>query len=1024
MNRKIRFVRFCILLLLLTTLSLARGATIRTLYSFPGGPANPYGGLALGNDGNFYGTTTGGGNYGNNGTVFRVATNGTVSILASFAKTNGANAYAELFQGSDGCFYGTTQNGGTNDIIYNGHGTVFKVTTNGVLTSLYSFVDGGYGGPLQGDLIQGDDGNFYGTRFDGGTNGYGSVFMLTTNWTLTTLASFSNTNGADPYGRLVQGSDGNFYGTTVGGGDSGYGTVFEVTTNGVLTTLVSFENTNGANPYGGLIQGSDGNFYGTTLAGGDSGYGTVFEVTTNGVLATLASFENTNGASPYAGLIQGGDGNFYGTTSAGGIYSYENVWGAWVNGYGSVFMVTTNGTLTTLASFTSTEGANPYGRLVQGGDGNFYGTTQNGGSDGVGTVFMMTTNGTLTILASLAANPHGANPYGTLVQGNDGNFYGTTANGGQSGDGTVFQLTTNGTLMTLASFAGPNGANPESAMVQGSDSNFYGTTVNGGSNSQGTVFLITTNGTLTTLASFAGTNGANPYAEPIQANDGNFYGTTANGGSGGYGTAYMLTTDGTLTTLVSFANTNGANPYGRLLQGSDGNFYGTTVNGGTNGGGGTVFMVTTNGTLTVLVSFFEAFASGTTISIYPNGGSPFDGLIQTSDGNLHGTTYNGTDGGYCSFGTVFNVTTNGALTTLYRFGSSNTWNCFSLDGEQPYGGLIQGIDGNFYGATYAGGPAYNPPVYSPYGTVFKVATNGVLTTVYAFADGNDGANPRGSVIQGSDGNLYGTTENAGYGFGTVFQIILPPTILLQPTNETIPEGGNVTLTVGASGFGPVTYQWRKNNANIGGATNASLSLSNVTFTSLGNYSVAVSNAGGTVNSSTATLFLGCPTFTISPGNLPPAMLGRPYSQTNTASGGVAPYTFRVVSGSLPPGFTYSTNGVLSGTSSRSGTYNFAVRTGDSDGCAGTNHFTLSVNNYLLLLNPYVDSNGWFHAQVNVPAGSNFVIVASSNLALPLSNWLALTTNNAPGGVFDFSDTNSTGFTNGWPQQFYRAVPPL
>jgi|ERR1039458_8279362 uncharacterized repeat protein (TIGR03803 family) len=184
----------------------------------------------------------------------------------------------------------------------------------------------------------------------------------------TTLHSFQvATNGANPEAGLVQGSDGNFYGTTSAGGAYGYGTVFEITTNGALAILHSFTNgTDGVGPVAGLVQGKDGNFYGTTSAGGVDGDGTVFEITASGVLTGLHSFTGgEDGSQPMAGLVQGSDGNFYGTTSAGDAY-----------GYGNVFKLTTNGALTTLHSFTNgTDGASPVAGLVQDSNGNFYGTT-------------------------------------------------------------------------------------------------------------------------------------------------------------------------------------------------------------------------------------------------------------------------------------------------------------------------------------------------------------------------------------------------------------------------------------------------------------------------------------------------------------------------------------------------------------------------------------------------------------------------------------------------------------------------
>jgi uncharacterized repeat protein (TIGR03803 family) len=355
--------------------------------------------------------------------------------------------------------------------------------------------------------------------------------------TLTTLVSFNATNGANPGAGLVQGKDGNFYGTTVVGGANGYGSLFQLTLSGTLATLISFDRTNnGANPGAALVQGSDDAFYGTTEAGGTNanGDGTIFKVTTNGTLTTLVSFNGTDGSRPHASLVQGQDGKFYGTTEIGGT-----------NQVGTAFQMLTNGTLTSLVSFDN-NGSSPYSpsaSLLQAADGNFYGAARLGGTNGHGAMFRLATNGALTTLYSFTGGSDGANPYAGLTQGADGSFYGTAANGGTNGYGTVFKMTTNGTLTPLASFGGTNGAYPQAALLLASDGNFYGTTKNGGAytnqSGYGTVFKLTTNGTLTTLASFNGTNGAHPLGL-VQTLDGSFYGTTADGGTNGYGTVFRL----------------------------------------------------------------------------------------------------------------------------------------------------------------------------------------------------------------------------------------------------------------------------------------------------------------------------------------------------------------------------------------------------------------------------------------------------------------------------------------------------
>jgi uncharacterized repeat protein (TIGR03803 family) len=360
--------------------------------------------------------------------------------------------------------------------------------------------------------------------------------------TVTTLHSFNGTDGLLPDAALVQGTDGNFYGTTAAGGAHHQGTVFKIDSAGNLTTLHSFSGfpLDGAAPTAGLVQGADGNFYGTTASGGMFFQGTVFRMTPAGMLLVMHSFNGFmgEGAIPAAGLVQGSDANFYGTTVSGGAH-YK----------GTVFKITSLGALTTLHSFgdVSGDGVKPTAGLVQGTDGNFYGTTASGGTHYQGTAFQITPAGAVSVLHSFSASTtEGAVPVAGLVQGSDGNFYGTTAIGGMHYQGTVFNVDSMGNFTTLHSLTGyPNeGAGPVAGLMQGSDGNFYGTTAAGGIHYQGTAFKITPTGNLTTLHSFSGSpsEGAGPVAGLVQGSDGNFYGTTALGGTHGVGTVFSLST--------------------------------------------------------------------------------------------------------------------------------------------------------------------------------------------------------------------------------------------------------------------------------------------------------------------------------------------------------------------------------------------------------------------------------------------------------------------------------------------------
>jgi uncharacterized repeat protein (TIGR03803 family) len=361
----------------------------------------------------------------------------TFTTLQSFDLTDGAAPEAGLVEGLNGSLYGTTQQGGVNSA-----GTVFEITPAGTLTTLYNFCSVGVcadgDDPVAG-LVVAANGDLYGTTPGGGTNGAGTVFKITASGTLTTLYNFCSasacTDGRHPITGLVLATNGDLYGTTEEDGAKGGGTVFKITSSGTFTTLYSFcslsDCADGEEAWG-LIHGTNGNFYGTTLGGGANNVGTVFEITAAGVLTTLHSFDTTDGADPFAGLVQAANGDFYGTTYIGGA-----------SGNGTVFKITPSGTLTTLHTFCSEaecgDGANPYDGLVQGTDGNFYGTTYAEGANFYGTVFEITLAGALTTLHSFDS-ADGEETRAGLVEDTNGILYGTTYAGGGDFNGTVFSL--------------------------------------------------------------------------------------------------------------------------------------------------------------------------------------------------------------------------------------------------------------------------------------------------------------------------------------------------------------------------------------------------------------------------------------------------------------------------------------------------------------------------------------------------------------------------------------------------------
>jgi uncharacterized repeat protein (TIGR03803 family) len=349
----------------------------------------------------------------------------------------------------------------------------------------------------------------------------------------------------------------------------------------------------GAYPYGGLVQDAAGNLYGTTSFGGSSYFGAVFEVDASGTESVLYSFTGaTAGAYPFAGLIQDTVGNLYGTTNEGGAFTY-----------GVVFKLDTSGNEKVLHSFSAnyTDGQDPEGGLVLDKNGDLYGTTNEGGRHNLGTVFRVDATGKEKVLHTFAGGPKdGAYPFLTSLLLANGNFYGVTPNGGASNYGMVYRMSKKGKVTVLYSFTGGtnDGCYPHGTPLIDSDGNLYGSTSNCGASGKGTVWELSAGNVETVLHSFAGgsSDGAYPYAGVIMDTAGNLYGVTVNGGGTlNVGAVYELTpgSNGTWTeTILHGFGQDGAYPYGGLIQDTNGNLYGTTYNSTQIDTWGTVWEVT------------------------------------------------------------------------------------------------------------------------------------------------------------------------------------------------------------------------------------------------------------------------------------------------------------------------------------------------------------------------------------------------------------------------------------------------
>ena len=632
----------------------------------------PTSGLALANDGAFYGVTQAGG-ASDRGTVFRVTSDGTFTLLHSFTGADGAEPRASLIQASDGWLYGTTAQGGAGSV-----GTIFKMSLAGAFVSVHSFTgtsspkNTGTGGYPYAPLVQASDGNLYGTTRDRLGNvaivGQGTVYRLTLAGAVTTLTRFGMgpvVGYSAPAAGLAEGLDGALYGTAPPA-------IFKITTAGTATVLV-----NGISVANSLTRGTDGAFYG---AGNN-----VFKLTTT-ALTNLHSFPSAPlpaGASVVmGGVMQASDGLFYGMTTYRGSADH-----------GTIFRLAADGSaFQSLADFSSLDGEAPTG-VIKASDGNFYGTTLRGGHANKGTLFRMTPAGGFSVLHSFSDGSDGGTPVARLVQTADGSIFGGTITGGL-GWGTAFRLAPDGTFSTIRVFDDGAGPRRPGALTLTSDGTFVVNMRPAGLPSI-IVFRMTTTGDVTTLGPAPPTT--NAFTE---AADGNLYAVVTGSVSETliidpfytYDPGMVLRInpagDGSVLKVFSCSKNpksepascpDGSFPVGTLAPGPDNALYGVARS--------VLFRVGLDGVVSTVARLDSAGID-----------APLTGLTRGSNGLFYGlaTMTDGAEG-------IYSVSSAGAAQVVYRFSSSV--------GRNFNGPLVEDTPGTFYATAADGGPATYGIVY-------------------------------------------------------------------------------------------------------------------------------------------------------------------------------------------------------------------------------------------------------------------------------------------------------------------------
>lgn len=682
----------------------------------------------------------------------------------------------------------------------NGGGLIFKTDASGNNQQVMrTFIQIPGQNPDFTQLCQAPNGKLYGMAYLGGLNNYGLLFEYNpvTNIYTKKIDFAGVTNGQYPHGSLILASNGKLYGMTQQGGANYMGVIFEYDpiTNAYSKKYDFAGTTSGSYPYGSLTQASNGKLYGMTYQGGVNNMGVLFEyeISTGTFTKKLDFAGTTNGSYPIGSLLLASNGKLYGMTNQGGTGT---------NGVLFEYDIAVN-TYTKKLNFAGTSnGSRPYGTLVQMANNKMYGMTYYGGVSGVGVIFEFdVATGTTTKKLDFAGTTNGSYPQGNLFKTSTGKLYGMTSQGGASNNGVLFLFdAATSTYTKKVDFAGAtNGSRPYGTVMQASSGKLYGMTYNGGSSGQGVMFEYdTVTSTYTKKLDFVSgsISGSYPYGSLIKATNEKLYGMTNLGGINNLGVIFEYD-PATLvyTKKLDFAGTsNGARPYGSLVQASNGKLYGMTQQGGVSNMGVLFEYNLTTSTYTKLLDF-----AGTTNGSYPSGS-----LMQASNGKLYGMTY---QGGANNIGVMFEFdpATNTYTKKLDFAGTTN--------GSYPYGSFLQASNGKLYGMTQQGGT-------NNYGVLFeyKLYSN-TYTKKINFAYTATGCYPRGTLIQASNGLLYGTTYLGGAsGNGVIFKYDTTSSACTKEldfagtTNGSYPYG-NLMQAINGKIYG-LTFQGGANNYGV------------------------------------------------------------------------------------------------------------------------------------------------------------------------------------------------------------------